>query len=167
MFADVLRKPYQDMKAYLIEQKNLVVKCFMLNNANLNRIKQLEIIPVTDEEYKESQFQVNKILDNIQATCQSLESINKITKADYTFTMVMDKSRIQTMSEESLNHTKNFYKLVQECVVDGVVADRYLDDVEQLHFMLNKFLSLIIENYSICIQRIDGNLKDLEEENQK
>ncbi len=167
MIADVLRKPYQDMKAFLIEQKNLVVKCFVLNNANLKRIKQLEIISVTDEDYKESQLQVNKILDNIQATCQSLEKVNKITKSDYTFMMVMDKSRIQTMSEESLKHTKNFYKLVQECVVDGVVADRYLDDVEQLHFMLNKFLSLIIENYTICIERIEGNLKDLEEENQK
>lgn len=167
MIADVLRKPYQDMKAYLIEQKNLVIKCFVLNNANLKRIKQLDIIPVTDEEYKKYQFQVNKILNNIQATCQSLEKINKITKEDYTFMMVMDKSRIQTMSEESLNHTKNFYKLVQECVDDDVVTDRYLDDVEQLHFMLNKFLSLIIENYSICIERIDGNLKDLEGENQK
>ena len=121
------------MKAYLIEQKNLVIKCFVLNNANLKRIKQLDIIPVTDEEYKKYQFQVNKILNNIQATCQSLEKINKITKEDYTFMMVMDKSRIQTMSEESLN----------------------------------KFLSLIIENYSICIERIDGNLKDLEGENQK
>ena len=75
--------------------------------------------------------------------------------------MVMDKSRINAMSEEVLKHTQNFYVLAQESINDGIIADRYMEDIEQLHFLLNKFISLIVENYNICIDRIDENLKDL------
>ena len=167
MTFDALRKPYQDMRAFLVEKKEIAIKCFVFNNANLKRLKKLDDIQVSDVDYKRQQCIVNKIFANIQETCATLERINIITKEDYTFSMVMDKCRINAMSEEVLRHTQNFYILSQESINDGIVADRYLEDIEQLHFLLNKFISLIVENYNICIDRIDENLKDLTDDCEK
>lgn len=131
------------------------------NCAWLNKIKELEIIPIMEEEYVFKDKYMT-ILSKVIPLCDALEKANiKLKNNELRVKELCKKPRaLKYLEELTIEQSDWVYRLYDIANTDKIVGDIEVDDLEQIVYVINKTCYLANERVKICLQEIDKQLNE-------
>lgn len=146
--------------------KSQIKKCFIFNEACLNNIKQFDIIPIMEEEYK-IKDRYNELLNKFLPLCQSLEKANiKLKQNPIRVRQICLSPRVLSYLEQLAFEQSQFvFDVLKIVSKDKVLMDLELEDLEQIVYVLNKICFCACERMDICLKELDLMISRSEKQN--